>query len=123
MAIISYRNVMDLQSMNNNARRINSYISNMIKASDETGKVTVEDRKYGETLILTDDTGDGIYETRIYQDKGKLYEEYSKKSKMETVTAATELADTETFEISKESGIVDLITDEGETIVALRSEG
>lgn len=109
--------------MNNNARRINSYISNMIKASDETGKVTVEDRKYGETLILTDDTGDGIYETRIYQDKGKLYEEYSKKSKMETVTAATELADTETFEISKESGIVDLITDEGETIVALRSEG
>ena len=77
MVVTVYKAMTDNQADNNRSRTELSYVANKIHSYDETGNVQIIDGKYGDTLVLVDNTDEGIFETRIYNYNGNLYEEYS----------------------------------------------
>ena len=122
MAVNSYRTATDMQSANNDSRKELSYIANRIHAADSSGSVSVVSGKYGETLVLKDSTDSGVYETRIYDVGGKLYEEYSEAGAAYDKTGASVISKTGKFSVSESNGVIKVATDEGKIFVSLRTE-
>lgn len=122
LAVSAYRAVTDMQNSNNDSRKELSYLANKVRAADAAGEVTVSSQKYGDTLVISDATDSGTYETRVYQSGGKLYEEYKKAGTAYNKKDASEITETDKFDVSEEDGVISIATDDGKTIVALRTE-
>lgn len=122
MVVTAYKSA-NLYRMENDAqRKENSYMFNKIHSYDYKGGVKVEKGKYGDMIVLSDYTDEGIFETRIYSHKGSIYEEYRAKTEALNYLDAVEISKSERFEATKKDDIIKVITDSGEMIVALRAE-
>lgn len=122
VAVCGYRASVSTQSKTNTQRRELSYISNKIHEMDVKDGVSIRENEFGDVLVLTDIAGDEIYETRIYLNEGKLYEEYAEASSEFNPQSANLISNTEKFDLSMEDGLIRLETDSGKTCVLLRTE-
>lgn len=122
MVVTAYKSA-NLYRMENDAqRKENSYMFNKIRSYDYKDGVKIEKGKYGDMIVLSDYTDEGIFETRIYSHKGSIYEEYRAKTEALNYFDAVEISKSERFEATKKDDIIKVITDSGEMIVALRAE-
>lgn len=122
VAVSGYRLSVNAQNRSNTERRELSYISNKIHEMDVKDAVEIGENDYGDILILTDKTEDEKYETRIYLNEGKLYEEYSEEGTELHPQSANLISKTKKFNLSLENGLVRIETDSGKTFVLLRTE-
>lgn len=121
LAVSVYKMATETQNHNSDSRKELSYLTNRVRASDQTGTVRVASLKYGDTLIISDRTDSGTYETRIYASGGKLYEEYKEAGTACNKKDASKIADTDKFEVSKSGSVISIVTDEGKAVIALRT--
>ncbi len=122
VAVCGYRASVSTQSKTNTQRKELSYISNKIHEMDVKDGVSIRKNEFGDILVLTDIAGDEIYETRIYLNDGKLYEEYAESSSEFNPQNANLISNTKKFNLSMEDGLIRLETDSGKTCVLLRTE-
>ena len=98
-----------------------SYLANKVRASDARGCIEVRETENGTTLILTDRTDTGNFETRFYAINGVLYEEYSAASDPLSPQKASQVGQTRSFFAQLEDDLLTLQTDYGKICVAVRS--
>ena len=103
-------------------RALSAYIATSIKGSDAAGAVQIQDGAEGPVLVIADnDTG---YAKRIYQNGGNLVEDYGRIDSELVPDQAMVIAPTSVFEVDRpaQDRLV-VTTDEGKTLITLRSEG
>ncbi|NLA69982.1 MAG: DUF4860 domain-containing protein [Clostridiales bacterium] len=122
LAVNSYQAITTMQNENNDFRKELSYLANKVRAADTTGAVEVNSGKYGDALVIIDNTESGAYETRIYEDDGILYEEYQAQGTEYNKELATKITSTDKYKVSKADNVISIETDSGKTIVSLRAE-
>jgi hypothetical protein len=122
VAVYGYKTSVSTQSKTNTQRKELSYISNKIHEMDVKDGVSIRENEFGDVLVLTDRAGEDVYETRIYLNVGKLYEEYSESSAELNPHSANIISNTKKFDLSMEDGLIRLETDSGKTYVLLRTE-
>ncbi len=118
----SYRNVVDRQYGNMDARGLTAYLAASMKANDSRGAVSLEDSEHGQVLVVTD--GETGYALRYYRYDGMLVEDFARAGTPLMPDEAQGIAATEVFsaEIGPD-GLVYVTTDAGRTILHLRTEG
>lgn len=102
-------------------RLADNLVVNAVRANDSFDAVSAMPGPEGAALVLTERTPAGIFETRIYQVEGMLYQEYCAEGAPFDVAAATPLVATGSFWFSLDDGLLTVHTDEGASAVALRS--
>ena len=119
---MSYRNTVLSQSANNDSRAVLSYLTTVLRAGDAREGVHVLRREEG-TQLLVDD-GDTGYALRIYLSGGELLEEYAPADAPPGGTEAHAIGPATVFDVREEAGgTLRIVTDAGEALVCLRSEG
>lgn len=122
-----------------------SLVANAIHANDATNAVRVEDGPESDVLVLSEVTSTGTYETRFYLYNGWLVEEYAPAGTELDPTRGTQIVRENRFEVTlidgdplargvptdeaddngavqpKTSSSVELETNEGHVVVALRA--
>ena len=118
----SYRNTVLGQSSNNDTRALLSYLATAVRAADERGTVRVVPNAAGTELCLDD--GDTGFTRRIYLADGMLREEYAPADAARGETEAYPIGPTTRFDVETLNGVtLRILTDTGEVLVHLRSEG
>lgn len=108
---------------NDAARAELAYIVNKVRAADAAGCVFVRGTAAECTLVLTDKTSAGAFETRFYAQDGMLLEEYSASGAARSPEKATAIREAETFSAVLQNGLLYITTDSGSVAVALKSAG
>lgn len=121
--VLSYKAISDTRANDERARIGSSAIANSVRFSDSTDAVAVGQGPEGPALVLTEQGNAGAYQTRIYQYRGKLLEEYALADSPYNPDRATALMDNEHFEFVYDEGLLTVTTDAGESMIALHSEG
>lgn len=117
----SYRTTVAHQDYNNETRALSSSIINSVKASDTLEGVTVQNIDGKPVLCIADgNTGYSLY---IFQEDETLLEQYAKVGTGLSKDMATVIGKTSVFEVWQEEGAVILKTDEGKSVIAIRSGG
>ncbi len=117
----SYRRAVELQEDNANTRILESYLATAVKGSDRSGSVTVlREGAYAPVLVIAD--GETGYALHIYQDGGKLLEDYSPAGDSPSPERSQKIAETSRFDILERGNLLELRTDAGRVLVKLRSE-
>lgn len=98
-----------------------SLITNSIRANDTTDAVGVGSGPEGKSLVLTERLDNGNFETRIYQHKGMIVQEYSSASSPYTPEKAREIIASDMFSFEYTDGLLTVHTSQGSTAVALHS--
>lgn len=107
-----------------NLQRFSSgVLENSVRACDEAGSVAKVKGPEGNALVLKQTTDAGVFETRFYLFQGMLVQEYVPAGTPFSPDTATDIAKTSTFEFTNTAGLLTVTTDEGTTIIALRSSG
>lgn len=122
ISVYGYRTSVNIQSKANTQRIELSYIGNKIRGADVKDVVSIRENEFGDVLVLTDVVGKDIYETKIYINEGKLYEEYAALGETPNPQNANIISNTKKFELSMEDGLIRVETDSGKTCVFLRTE-
>lgn len=111
----------------NETRVGTSLLLNTIRAVDETAAVSATEGPEGQVLVLTEHLDSGNYETRLYLHDGWIVKEYTLAGAALDPDGAVKLVASDRFEFSVDenggTGVLHIYTDEGETVVALRSNG
>lgn len=108
-----------------------SLIANAIRANDRAGGVSVTDGSdipaahaagiSGPVLVMSETTAVNTYELRIYSKDGRVYQEYALAGSDYSQERASEITQSETFDVEISDGIVRVSTDGGQANVALRT--
>lgn len=77
----------------------------------------------GPALVLRETLPSGVYETRLYRYDGVIMEEYTLADAPYEPGKATPIVRSSVFDFSYRNGLLTIVTDAGETSVALRSAG
>ena len=77
----------------------------------------------GPALVLRETLPSGVYETRLYLYDGMIMEEYALADAPYDPEKATAIVGSSVFDFTYENGLLTIVTDAGETSVALRSRG
>lgn len=120
--VASYKHISDTRVSDEKVCIGSNVIANGVRYADAYSSVAVGEGPEGPALVLTGGE-DSAYQTRLYQYKGKLVEEYAMQSAPYTPERATELMKNTQFQFMYEDGLLTVITDAGETKVALHSAG
>jgi hypothetical protein len=100
-----------------------SLITNQVKSADATGAVRVDATQFGPTLVLTDQTGAGAFETRIFLDGGQIVEQYAAAGAELDSALATQIEASDTLNFELEQGKLTVTCAQGQATIALRSAG
>lgn len=107
------------------ARLAISLVANAVHAHDAADAVSVEDGPEGDVLVLTEHLASGTYETRFYLDDGWLIEEYAPAESDLDPARGTRIIPQDRFDATlhrtEQGSSVELETDTGRAVVALRS--
>lgn len=98
-----------------------SLLVNDVRADDAAGSVAVGQGPEGRSLVLVERLESGTYETRIYLYRQRIVQEYALAGAAYTPEAATPIVDSRRFEFQYSDGLLSLQTDQGISLVALRS--
>ncbi|MBR0209026.1 MAG: DUF4860 domain-containing protein [Oscillospiraceae bacterium] len=116
----SYRDVVDSQYGNMDARGLNAYIAASVKANDSRGAVSTEDSAFGQVLVVAD--GESGYTLRFYLYDGQLVEDFARADAALMPEDAQPVGPTGCFSVERsENGLFTVITDAGRTLLCLRS--
>lgn len=115
-----YSRVIAGQNSRDAARRQLATIVGRLHNADGTGRVSVQQTRYGTTLVIAEDTDSGVVETRYFVADGKLYEQTALQSDAVDASRATALSKTRVFRAAVDGAVVTLTTDAGTTHVTLR---
>ncbi len=96
-------------------------IPNIIRATDEANAVSETTGPEGRALVLTERLDTGTYETRIYEHEGMIVQEYAIAGTELSPDNADPIVASDMFEFNFKNGILTIVTDDGETSVAIRS--
>lgn len=119
--VASYKHISDTRMADERLGVASNVIANGVRYADTANTVAVGEGPEGPALVLADGAIGTGYETRLYQYQGKLVEEYAKAGAAYTPERATQLMDNKRFQFSYDKGLLTVITDAGETTVALHS--
>lgn len=72
----SYRDTVAGMEGNQAVRSGRAYLLTKLRGSDQAGMIAVENGAAGDILVLSEQAGDEVFETRIYLTGGNLVEEY-----------------------------------------------
>ena len=116
----SYQRTAGGQNGNMKTRAVLSYLVTCAKSNDTAGAFRVENQEGRQVLVMKDaDTG---YDLRIYLHEGKLVEDFAKAGSALRPEDASEIAATDTFEITELPGrVLSVRTDEGKVLLHMRS--
>ena len=118
----AYRDVVDSQYRNMDARGLTAYIAASVKANDSRGAVSVEDSPYGQVLVVTD--GESGYALRYYVCDGQLLEDFARAGSPLAPGEAQPVGATGSFSAScGADGLLTVSTDAGRTLLYVRSTG
>lgn len=98
-----------------------SLLVNDVRANDAVGSIAMGQGPEGHSLVLLERLPVGTYETRIYQYKNHIVQEYAMAGAAYTPESATQIVESRRFDFSYAKGLLTLTTDQGITSVALRS--
>ena len=117
----SYRDIVDSQYANMDARSLGAYLAASVKANDTLGAVDAEDSEYGRVLVVTD-TSTG-WALRYYLYDGWLVEDFAQSGTPLSPDLAQPIAPTGSFSAERTgSGLWTVTTDAGRTVLDIRSE-
>lgn len=94
-----YRGTAEVQEDNGRNRLLQSYFSTCAKNADAEGAVTLYEDTAGQVLSFAD-AGSG-YAVRVYQQGGKLLEDYALAGSPLSPGSATIIGETDTFRVDK----------------------
>lgn len=115
-----YRQTVEAQEENGLNRLLMSYFSTCAKGADVEEAVTLYEDTVGQVLSFAD-AGSG-YAVRVYQQGGKLLEDYGPAGSPLAPGSATVIGKTEDFQVERVGKRTYLVTtDEGEAAFTLRS--
>lgn len=118
-----YSAIVDSQTYNRQARAALSYLTARVHAADTADAVSIEAGPEGDALVLRENAGGEVYETRIYLYDGALREEYVPADFPLRPESAERIAVLERFSLSEERpGLLTASTEYGEIHIALRCE-
>ena len=117
----SYRNIVSVQSENNQNRELLGYFATCIGANDVRAGVYISESEYGPVLEIPD--GESGYGIRIYCTEGELKETYASLGAILRPEQDASIGKTETFlpEFVEED-LLRVSTDAGSILIHLRSE-
>lgn len=118
-----YRHINAADEASSHERLSLSLVANAVRATDAADAVSQGAGPEGAALVLTEHLSTGAYETRFYLHDGWIVEEYTVAGAVYNPDGATPVAASETFAFDVADGLVRISCDEGETAVALRSDG
>ncbi len=114
----TYRTAAASQARHNEQRALLSYLSTCVKSNDKAGGVYIREED-GPVLVMEDGSGFGLH---IYQEDGKLLEEYSAVDAALHPQEATVLGETDVFRVEElRPGTLEVVTDAGAVLLHLRS--
>lgn len=117
----TYREIVDGQNRNNEARALLSYISTCVRMNDTAGAVSVSQVEGEPVLVIAD--GQSGYAIRIYRYGDSLVEDYGEAAGALYPDMAQVIGETEEFRIEELGGqTYAIITDAGRVLFGLRSE-
>lgn len=115
-----YRGTAEVQENNGRNRLLLSYFSTCAKNADTEGAVIVYKDTAGQVLSFAD-SGSG-YAVRVYQQGGKLLEDYALDGSPLAPASATVIGETETFKVDRVGRrTFRVTTDAGNVVFTLRS--
>ncbi len=127
LALVAGVRVYDAQVADSNKaadeRFANGLISNSVKSLDSYDAITAQKGPNGKALVLLEATDGGVFETRIYQYDHAILMEYTPAGETFAPSKATKLIDSDMFDFTLTPTLLSVITDEGQTDIALRSFG
>lgn len=103
------------------ARRGTTLIVNTVRAGDAAGAVSTGQGPEGPSLVLTENLETGSFETRLYAYDGWIMQEYAIAGAPYDPAGATRVVRSQTFSPEILDSAVRVGTDQGDTLVALRS--
>lgn len=116
-----YQAVANNQIDTNMARMQAGLLSSNVHANDSANSLGTGNGPEGKSLVLTEKSGDGSYEMRIYLYKGYIVQEYSVAGAAYTPARAQQLIPSTSFDFELHGDLLVIRTDQGATNVALRS--
>lgn len=114
----TYTNTVESQYGNNDTRSILSYLAAAVKSCDAEDYVYVQDRDGRQVLVLEDGSG---YALRIFCEDGQLLEDYGRTGSDLQPEEAQIIGPTQAFDVRLDDGTLRIETDEGISILHLRS--
>lgn len=115
-----YSALTTMSAQGNDDRVAVSLLANTVRAQDAADAVGEGAGPEGPALVLTEHLASGAYETRIYLSGGWVVEEYSPADAPYRPQAATPLVATGDFSFTYGDGLLQIDTDRGTAVVALR---
>lgn len=117
----SYGSLTRMQQTNDARLLAVGPVISSVRANDtQNGVQRSSDAPEGDALVLVQHDAEGTYETRIYLYEGKIVQEYTIAGSPYTPSKAVVLAESSKFEFSYEGDLLTIVTDAGETKIALR---
>ena len=117
----SYRDAVDSQYANMDARALGAYLAASVKANDSRNALRAEDSAYGQVLVVKDESSG--WALRYYRYEGQLVEDLALDEAPLDPVEAQKIGSTSRFSVEfGDGGLVTVTTDAGRTLLRLRSE-
>lgn len=117
-----YSSVVGVQSYTNDVHIQSGLMANTVHVNDSVYAVEQGEGPEGPALVLVEALETGTFETRVYQYKGTIFQEYAIAGRDYNPTTATPLFASDVFEFSFDGKLLTITTDQGTLDVALRSK-
>ena len=125
--VMSYSRISNARTDDDAARVATSVVANSVRHADAVDAVRAGNGPEGPALVLVEASDAGAYETRIYQYRGMLVEEYALAGSAYIPARATQLVANSVFsfvyEPTEGGGLLEVTTDAGTTSIALHAQG
>lgn len=117
-----YNGVVGVQSHTNDVHMQAGLMANTVHVNDSVFAVERGDGPEGDALVLVEALETGTFETRVYQYKGTIFQEYAIAGRDYNPQTATPLFSSKVFDFSFDGRMLTITTDQGTLDVALRSK-
>lgn len=117
-----YQSAVEAHDLANQLHLQSGLITNVIRYNDVADAVREGEGPEGPALVLERTLASGTYETRIYQYRHKLMQEFTAAGRPYNPAGATPLLDTTAFNFTIDGNLVTITCDQGSFAVALRSD-
>ena len=119
--VLMYKHVSDVQAQVNEAHLQSGLLANVIHVNDSVFSVSEGEGPEGKSLVLVEEINGNPYETRIYQFRGYIVQEYAVGGHPYAPERATRLFKSQTFDFQFDGKLLTMTCDQGSFDVALRS--
>ncbi len=119
--VLMYKHVSDVQANVDDMHLQSGLLANVIHVNDSVFSVSKGEGPEGASLVLVEEINGNAYETRIYQYRGYIVQEYAVGGREYAPGRATRLFESQTFDFQFDGELLTMTTDQGTFDVALRS--